>query len=330
MYLEAKDKTTQTIEDNSAIQKFRAEVLIGLKNTPKRLDSKYFYDAEGDKLFQQIMAAPEYYLTRCELDIFQNKTNELTGTILSDANPFDLVELGAGDATKSAYLLKALSDKKAEFTYMPIDISGHILEVLNDKLKKQVPGLNMVSLEGEYLQMLGKAMSLSKRRKVVMFLGSNIGNMHPNDARLFCLQLRDRLQPGDILLIGFDLKKNPEIILNAYNDKAGITRQFNLNLLTRINRELGGNFNLQQFEHYETYDPDSGACKSYLVSLADLQVAIGDVMISFTKDEVIFTEISQKYSPEDIEGLASATGFKLIRNCTDSKGWFIDSFWQAI
>lgn len=306
------------------------EVLNGLSRSPKRLDSKYFYDSEGDKLFQQIMAAPEYYLTRCELDIFQNKTADLADVILSDGSSFDLVELGAGDATKSVYLLQHLLDKGADFSYMPIDISGNILSVLNEKLKAQMPKLGMVMLEGEYLQMLGKAMSLSKRRKVVMFLGGNIGNMSPVDAKRFCLQVRERLEPGDLFLIGFDLKKRPETILNAYNDKAGITAEFNLNLLRRINKELDANFDVQQFEHYESYDPETGACKSYLVSLAAQQVTIGSSNVQFDKDEIIFTEISQKYSKADINTMAAATGFELVQNCTDSKGWFIDSFWKAV
>ena len=296
---------------------------------PKRLDSKYFYDSIGDILFQQIMQSPEYYLTSCELEIFRHKTAELAAMITSTGQDFDLIELGAGDASKSEYLLKFLASQNLRFTYMPIDISGHILTVLQEKLRLQVPGLEIVSLEGEYMDMLGRATS-SKRPKVVMFLGSNIGNMEKEDAASFCKQLRRKLVPGDMALIGFDLKKHPKTILNAYNDKAGLTSRFNLNLLQRINRELNADFDLKQFQHYQTYDPLTGACRSFLVSLRKQQAHIDEVTISFARDEIIYMEVSQKYTVEETDKLATDTGFQPVGSCTDTKGWFIDTCWRAI
>jgi len=314
---------------NSANEQFRNDVFKGLGNIPKKLESKYFYDKTGDALFQQIMAMPEYYLTRCELDIFKNRTANLAEVITAAGTAFDIIELGAGDATKSSYLLQHLTDQGAEFTYMPIDISGNILTVLDAKLKAGIPGLDIVCLEGEYFTMLKKAAQLSNRRKVVLFLGGNIGNMEKEEALAFCSDLRSYLNPGDIVLIGFDLKKHPQTILNAYNDKAGITAAFNLNLLTRINRELGANFNVGRFEHYQNYDPLTGACRSYLISLEEQEVLIDNAVIHFGRNEAIYMEVSQKFSAEDIQKLAHASGFAVAGTVTDQKGWFKDALWIA-
>lgn len=311
------------------VDHFREDVLEGLKNSPKRLSSKYFYDETGDRLFQEIMAMPEYYLTQCELDIFQNKTADLARLIIPENAPFDLIELGAGDAMKSTFLLQHLVEKGTDFTYMPIDISGHILTELNEKLNQKLPALEIVSLEGEYFEMLQKAASLSSRRKVILFLGSNIGNMKIEEANQFCFDLNRNLTPGDRVLIGFDLKKNPHTILNAYNDSTGITAAFNLNLLTRINTELDGNFNLDLFQHYQTYDPISGACRSFLVSLKNQTVTIGSDLISFEENELIDMEISQKFSAENIEELREKSGFKKAGEIKDSKKWFVDAVWQV-
>ncbi len=315
--------------ENTPIDGFRLDVLEGLKSNPKRLSSKYFYDKNGDRLFQEIMAMPEYYLTKCELDIFQNKTPELAQLIISDNEPFDLIELGAGDAMKSTFLLQYLVEQGINFTYMPIDISGNILSILNEKLSHEIPDLPIVALEGEYFQMLQKAAALSDRRKVILFLGSNIGNMDIGVADQFCSDLNQNLTSGDKVLIGFDLKKNPHTILNAYNDKAGITAAFNLNLLTRINTELDADFDTDQFQHYQTYDPVSGACKSYLVSLKDQKVTIDDHCISFSENELIDMEISQKFSPEKIEELREKSGFLSAGEIKDSKRWFVDVAWEV-
>lgn len=322
-------KEPQKRSEKNNSDHFLNDVLTGLQSNPKHLSSKYFYDKTGDELFQKIMAMPEYYLTRCELDIFKNKTSELAEAIRSDEQPFDLIELGAGDAMKSTCLLKYLSEKRADFTYMPIDISGNILSVLENNLKDKLPEINIKTLEGEYFQMLKKAMKLSSRRKVILFLGGNIGNMTSKESEKFCTSLHQLLNSGDIVLIGFDLKKNPFTVLNAYSDKSGITAEFNLNLLTRINRELGGNFDIEQFEHYESYDPITGACRSFLISLKNQQVKIEEETIDFAENEVIDMEVSQKFSKSDIEYLAEKSGFSITRNISDSKEWFIDSIWKV-
>ncbi len=322
------DAHTQNHVINS--DKFQADVLEGLKNTPKKLSSKYFYDKTGDRLFQEIMAMPEYYLTKCELDIFKNKTEKLTDFIASGNEAFDLIELGAGDAMKSTYLLQYLVEQGRDFTYMPIDISGNILSVLNEKLSVKIPKLEIVSLEGDYFEMLHKAAAMSSRKKVVLFLGSNIGNMNTDEAENFCIELKKNLNSGDVVLIGFDLKKNPHTILNAYNDQTGITAAFNLNLLTRINRELNANFEIKDFQHFQTYDPVSGACRSYLVSLKDQNVKISDEFVEFKENELIDMEVSHKFSETDIIKLAEKSGFKIIGEIKDSKNWYVDSIWQVI
>lgn len=314
-----RSKATQLYED----------VIAGLTASPKHLSSKYFYDAAGDKLFQELMACDEYYPTKCELEIFKDKTDDICDAIIGAGDAFDLIELGAGDAMKSSFLLTRLIEKRALFSYLPIDISENVISYLTVTLPVTLPGLQLTGLNGEYFDMLEKAAAISNRRKVVMFLGSNIGNMQHDDAAAFCAELRNHLSEGDMLLIGFDLKKNPATILAAYNDKGGITRRFNLNLLERINRELGANFDVSKFEHYPTYDPESGACKSYLISTCQQQVKIGAATIRFHKDEYIFMEISQKFTPEQISEMAGEAGFEQASLFYDSKKWFTDAMWIA-
>jgi len=315
---------------NCKTGQFYYDVICGLTETPKRLSSKYFYDANGDKLFQDLMNCEEYYPTKCELEIFSEKTAEICNAIIGDGDAFDLIELGAGDATKSSYLLKYLMEQQADFTYLPIDISDNVISYLNIALPVTLPGLQITGLNGEYFDMLKKAASISNKRKVVLFLGSNIGNMPVKEAEDFVKELRNHLSPGDMLLIGIDLKKNPKTVLAAYNDKEGITKRFNLNLLERINRELNADFDISQFEHYPTYDPETGSCKSYLVSSIDQDVRInGMETVSFLKDEYIFMEISQKFTVEQTDEMAVNAGFKPVNRFFDGKKWFIDAIWVA-
>lgn len=309
---------------------FFDDVMTGLRANPKRLNSKYFYDANGDKLFQDLMNCEEYYPTNCELEIFSTKTAEICKAMMADGSPFDLIELGAGDATKSSYLLKYLLEQKVDFTYMPIDISDNVISYLNITLPVTLRGIKLNGLNGEYFDMLKQAATTSGKRKVILFLGSNIGNMPVADAISFSKELRKHLNKGDMALIGFDLKKNPATVLAAYNDKNGITKRFNLNLLERINRELGGNFDLTKFEHYPTYDPETGACKSYLVSQVDQIVTVGNKHVHFRKDEYIFMEISQKFTVLQTGQMAEKSGFKPVELFHDSKNWFLDAIWAAV
>ena len=313
----------------SSFQQFRKEVLEDLSREPKQLPSKYFYDAAGDRLFQEIMKLPEYYLTHCETEILTNHASELATLITKDNSFFNLIELGAGDCTKTIHLLRALLDRSANFVFRPVDISAAVIDDLRQRLPKELPGLQMTGHQGEYLSMLEQA-AQPGQRNVVLFLGSNIGNMLFTEALDFGRQLRNRLQTGDMVVVGFDLKKAPSVIRAAYNDPSGVTRAFNLNLLTRINRELDANFDLKAFDHYCSYDPANGACKSYLISLADQVVKVSGEYIPFKKDEHIWTEISQKYSIEQIDQMATACGFTNSANFFDSRRWFTEVVWTAI
>lgn len=313
------------VMETSVTTKFYEDVIRGLKSSPKFLQSKYFYDAEGDRIFQQIMKLPEYYLTKCELEIFSKQTTAICDTFLKHFTEFDIVELGAGDATKSVYLLDYLVKSGVDFTYYPIDISENVIELLENELPHKIPGLKISGLNGEYFDMIKEVNNLSDRKKIFLFLGSNIGNFSKSEAKDFLTLLHDQISPGDLMFIGFDLKKNPSQILAAYNDSQGVTGEFNLNLLRRINKELDANFDINSFVHRPAYDEETGACNSYLVSLKNHQVSIGETeVIEFIENEPIHLEISQKYSIEEIESLIQNSGFKSVINFFDSNYWFTD------
>ncbi|HEY5748553.1 MAG TPA: L-histidine N(alpha)-methyltransferase [Chryseolinea sp.] len=324
------DHYTRLKNRQAAREEFYEDVIHGLTASSKSLSAKYFYDAEGDKLFQRIMQCPEYYLTHCEQEIFEHQTQDIATLICHHATDFDLVELGPGDTAKSSYLLGELQARGVDYTYFPIDISESIIQTLEKTLPLKFPGMRVEGLQGDYLDMLKEAKLRSNKRKVVLFMGASIGNVPPEEALGFCKALRKQLSPGDLLLVGFDLKKHPQVILDAYNDPEGITRAFNLNLLKRINRELGADFNLEHFVHYPTYDPATGSCKSYLVSQREQRVHIGPHAIRFTQGEPIFMEISQKYSLTEIQQLAERSGFKSLEQFQDSRKWFVDVMWKCI
>jgi len=314
------------------MSKFYDDVKQGLSSDPKRLYSKYFYDKVGDAIFQQLMHSPEYYLSKCELEILQQQSANIADQVTSRFNEFDLIELGAGDASKAVFLLQGLLDKGADFTYYPVDISQNVIEQLEDKLPKILPSIKIKGLNGEYISTLKQLTEQSSKPKLILFLGSNIGNMNLEEAVLFCKKVQELMKPGDLFFIGFDLKKNTFTILAAYNDKAGVTRDFNLNLLSRINNDLSGDFDLDAFYHYPNYDPITGECKSYLISTKDQEVSFGigkdRLTIQFKQHEAVFMEISKKYSIDEIEELAFSSGFQITNHFLDSKKWFVDSLWK--
>ncbi|MBX2873439.1 MAG: L-histidine N(alpha)-methyltransferase [Saprospiraceae bacterium] len=307
---------------------FALSVLEGLQRTPKQISSKYFYDENGDRLFQQIMRMPSYYLTDSEYEIFDLQKEAILRQ-LGD-RPFDLIELGAGDGLKTKVLLRHLSQKGVSFKYRPVDISSSVLDTLQTSLREELPNLEVAPLHGEYFQVLEELQQLGDhQKKVIFFLGANIGNLTREESQSFLSRLNDLLSPGDMLLLGVDLKKDPAIILEAYNDAEGITAAFNLNLLHRINRELDGNFEVEHFKHWETYNPLSGETKSYIISKVQQEVEIGAIssIIHFDAWEAIEVELSQKYSVEEVESLAKKSGFRLVKNFFDSSRYFIDSLW---
>lgn len=307
-------------------------VAQGLGAAQKYVPSRYFYDAEGDLIFQAIMKMPEYYLTKCEYEIFSTQTEAILSELKLDGHPFDLVEFGAGDGFKTKILVERLIAAGAKFTYMPIDISGDVLESLESDFKERFPSLEIKTQNAEYFEALESIGNESKNPKLVLFLGSSIGNFLEDRTIKFLNGLNDKLNAGDYAIIGFDLKKNPKTILQAYNDKQGITRAFNMNLLKRINRELDADFDLESFEHYPMYDPETGFAKSYLVSLKKQTVKINALDASFElgAGETIHTEISRKYSLDQIETLFGNAKFKVSKHFFDCKHYYVDTLVQKI
>ncbi|HLP13128.1 MAG TPA: L-histidine N(alpha)-methyltransferase [Flavobacteriales bacterium] len=301
-------------------------VKTGLEKFPKSLPSWLFYDEKGDAIFQAIMKMPEYYLTGCEFEIFESHKNDLLNDFAGNQNPFKLVELGAGDGLKTEILLKHFVSKFASFSYYPIDVSGNVLEQLEERLSRSVPKLKVNSIRGQYETGLHKISKMPAERIVYMFLGANIGNFSIQKANEFTGQLAGAMHENDLLVIGFDLKKDPNTILAAYNDKTGITRDFNLNLLVRFNRELRANFDITRFYHYPTYDPATGTTKSYLISKEKQTVFIEalDQTFSFEKGEYIHTEISQKFDMSMIAEIAAKNGLEIVNCYYDSRKYFVD------
>jgi L-histidine Nalpha-methyltransferase len=319
-------QSTRAVQQNT----FAEDILKGLSATPKFLSSKYFYDDEGSRLFQQIMSLPEYYLTRSEFEIFSTQTKEIFEAFTKNRTEFDLIELGAGDGTKTAVLIDYFLRQNIDFTYTPIDISQEAIDLLSDKFKTEFANLQMNAKVGDYFKILETLKSESSRPKILMFLGSNIGNFGAEQSASFFKSLRGVMNETDLLFVGMDLQKDPRVILAAYDDAQKVTAQFNLNLLRRINRELGANFDLEKFSHYATYHPIEGAARSFLISLETQKVFIESLnqTFHFNAWEPIFMEISQKYNLEMIKNLTQKCGFRVKQNFFDKKNYFVDSLWK--
>jgi L-histidine N-alpha-methyltransferase len=309
---------------------FAEDVQTGLTSEPKSLSSKYFYDDEGSRLFQKIMELPEYYLTRSEFEIFETQAKEIFEAFAENSAAFDLIELGAGDGTKTAVLIDYFLRANADFSYAPIDISQEAVDLLTAKFHAEFPTLEIHPKTGDYFQILETLKTESARPKILLFLGSNIGNFSPPQSIEFFRHLHDVMNEKDLLFVGFDLQKDPRVILRAYDDAAGVTAEFNLNLLRRINRELGANFDLEKFSHYAIYRPTECAARSFLISREAQTVFIEalDQSFEFKAWEPVFMEISQKYNLEMIEELASTSGFSIKQNFFDRQNFFVDSLWR--
>lgn len=302
---------------------FLEDVVRGLSSDPKSIPSRYFYDEKGDKLFQQIMKLEEYYLPDAELEIL----NHQTGKILRDLNlkdrSLDVIELGAGDGSKTLSFLQQAVQAGVDIHYFPLDISPDILTVNKNLIQKKLPGIEVHPVAGDFFKTLEEIPRVSARR-MILFMGSNIGNLTDKEIERLLDKTGSAMENGDALLSAFDLKKSPYTILKAYNDSAGVTRQFNLNLLHRINRELGADFDVSRFEHYPAYDPVSGTVYSYLISKQKQTVHLDDGNHSFqlTPFEAIKTEISRKFSLPEIEHMCRTNGFNAKTHYTDKKKWY--------
>ncbi len=309
---------------------FAKDTLLGLSAQPKFLYSKYMYDDMGSRLFQQIMQMPEYYLTDCEYEILDQQTREIRHTFAGNGQEFDLIELGAGDGLKTKVLMAHLLEQQANFKYIPIDISEKATRELVTSLESQFPDLVVEERVGDYFQMIRALNQVDFNRKIILFLGSNIGNYDDQQCHDFFQGLADVMNKNDMLFIGFDLKKDPAVIMEAYNDPHGYTRRFNLNHLLRINRELDGNFDLENFIHHETYNPVDGVAKSHLLSTREHTVTLNALQkqFHFKEYEPIVMEMSRKYDLETIHRLATLNGFKIVENFFDKRRYFVDSVWQ--
>ncbi len=308
------------------MNQFEIDVQKGLSAQPKSLPSKYFYDEIGDRLFVEIMKMPEYYLTDAELEIFRQQTSAIIEVLgLTKEEPFELIELGAGDGTKTIELLKVLVAENYKVDYVPIDISMHALDGLKERLASKLPALSVKPRQGDYFEVLS-SLKGTEKRKIVLFLGSNIGNLLDQRAQLFMQNLSNNLNKNDQLFLGVDLIKSADIVLPAYNDAAGITRKFNLNLLQRINNDLGANFAVDQFEHCPEYTEEEGIAKSFLKSKIEQTVFIKSLnqTFHFEKDEKIHMEISRKYNDKIIRSLIESTSFSVVDKLVDSRRYFAD------
>lgn len=296
---------------------FLADVVAGLARGQKSIPPKYFYDGAGSRLFEQICALPEYYLTRTELGIMQEHVGEMAQFVGPDV---ELIELGSGAGIKTRLLIERLLPP----LYVPIDIDGEMLRKASEELAELFPWLNVVGLCADYTLPLElpQFAGLTIRRKAVYFPGSTVGNFTPEEALGFLRRVRRMAGAGGVLLIGVDLKKDKATLDAAYDDPAGVTAKFNLNLLERINRELGGDFKIDRFRHKAFYDPIRGWIEMHLESRYAQIVHVDGRRFDFAVGETIHTEISCKYSIGEFQDLAKKAGFSPQKVWTDAGNLF--------
>lgn len=309
-------------------EEFAIDVLTGLSSHQKSIFSKYFYDDIGSELFQKISLHQDYYLTKTEFAILQ-KVSTIIPEIIKESE-IDIIELGAGDGHKSKLIIDGFLNNGYKVNFYPIDISEKAMQLLGENLAVN-ENLNIHGVVADYFTGLTHLKKLSNNKKLVLFLGSNIGNFNKPQSRDFLKKLWLSLNASDYILVGYDLKKDTHILNKAYNDAKGLTKAFNLNLLSRINRELGGNFDVSKFQHYGFYNPTLEAMESYLISLLEQEIYISALERSFHFEEFepMHLECSYKFSPSDIVYLASHTGFHIEQHFSDEKNYFIDALWQV-
>jgi L-histidine N-alpha-methyltransferase len=292
----------------------------GLTATPKWLPAKLFYDEAGSALFEQITELPEYYLTRTERSIFENFAPE----ILQSAGPsLTLVELGAGTAAKTCILIEELLRRQSRAMFYPIDVSPSALQEAATQLGRQFPQLRVNPIVADYTGGV-EALTRISGRKLVLYIGSSIGNFEPDNSIRVLRRVRRTLRAGDALLLGADFAKSPKILVPAYDDAQGVTAAFNKNVLARLNRELEANFDLDTFRHVALWNRRCSRMEMHLESTIAQQVFIPalDLDIAFAKGERIHTENSYKYTPEMIESILRESGFRLEQSWHDRQKWF--------
>lgn len=298
---------------------FAEDVRTGLGARPFALSPKYFYDDLGSAIFEAITRLPEYYLTRVERDLLATYGREIAGRF---AGPLELVELGSGSALKTRILIDAILERQPRLTYHPIDISADAVTESSLALTAAYERLRVVAYASDYFPLLREKRLVTHDRVLALFLGSNIGNFEPQDARELLTFLARALRPGDGVLIGYDLKKDPTILELAYDDPTGVTAAFNKNLLARMNRELGAGFELNAFRFRARWNERHGAVDSFLVSERDHQVRIpaSGLTVDFAAGDTIHTESSYKFTRDEIAMLATRCGFTETASYTDAAG----------
>lgn len=296
-----------SVEDRLA--DFARDMAAGLSASPKHLPCRYFYDRLGSLLFEAICELPEYYLPRAERAILLAHADEVAALF---GGATDLIELGSGNAAKTRLLIEAFLRRHDKLRYMPLDICQPVLEESSDKLLRTYPQLEIRAIAAEYAEGLEYVADLVDSHKLVLWLGSNIGNLEREEAARFLAQVLGSLTSGDRILVGFDLRKDRAVLEAAYDDPCGVTAAFNRNLLVRANRELGGSFDVRAFEHRAVYNEEMGRIEMYLVSTRFQRVYFDrlGLEVGFSAGEAIRTENSYKYSPAEIDSLAAAAGLR--------------------
>lgn len=296
------------------------EVIEGLTRTPKTIPPRYFYDSRGSQLFEKICQLPEYYPTRTEAAILTKYAPEIARI----TKVSELVELGSGSSTKTRLLLDAYSSLNSSLLYVPIDVSSSILQESAYSLLSDYPHLKISGKVATYQQALEQIADSYSERKIIIFLGSSIGNFDRHQCDRFIEQIGNTLNVGDYFLLGIDLQKPPEILTAAYNDSQKVTAAFNLNMLQHLNSRFAGNFNLDLFGHQAIYNTVNNQIEMYLVSQKAHSVALNtlDLTVNFTEGEKILTEISRKFDPEKMTAYLQQKGLNLIQNYTDLQRWF--------
>jgi L-histidine N-alpha-methyltransferase len=299
------------------------EVLNGLSDRPKTLSPWLFYDRAGSLLFEEITELPEYYVTRTEREILARHADEIVSAA-AEGRELSMIELGAGTATKTGLLLNAAIGLQGSVTYYPIDVSETALEEARTRLEAELPEVSVEPIVADYTEGMRQNSAVSAGRRLVLYIGSSIGNFSPTDAVDVLRGVRSQLAAGDCLLLGTDMVKDTSMLLAAYDDAAGVTARFNMNVLVRINRELDANFDSQLFRHRARWNEEQSRIEMHLESLMAQRVAIRglDMTVRFERGETIHTENSYKFSDEQVMGLLTRAGFKLRQQWSDGNKWF--------
>jgi L-histidine Nalpha-methyltransferase len=300
-----------------------AEVLNGLTGQPKTLSPWMFYDQEGSRLFEEITELPEYYVTRTERNILALHADEIVSAA-AGGRDLSMIELGAGTATKTGLLLNAAVGLQGSVTYYPIDVSATALEEARIRIEAEMPEVTVEPIVADYTEGMRQNSAVQAGRRLVLYIGSSIGNFSPADAVEVLRGVRSELSPGDGLLLGTDMVKDPDVLRAAYDDAAGVTAQFNMNMLARINRELDANFNPQLFRHQARWNEQQSRIEMHLESLLAQKVMVRalDLQLRFKLGETIHTENSYKFTNQRVLGLLTRAGFRLRQKWSDTKGWF--------